>query len=104
MELNFYLSVDYYSDGWADRADVVADYERQALGSISIRIHSPYVQEFDKYYFGLNPFKNKRNPWFREFWEVCIKLLMPGGFIVRFYTRSSCISVNRPIFEAVSEL
>ncbi|EJY57740.1 AAEL017068-PA, partial [Aedes aegypti] len=58
------------SDGWADRADVVENYERQALGSISIRIHSPYVKSFDDYYFGLSPFTNKRNPWFREFWEV----------------------------------
>lgn len=58
------------SDGWADRPDVVQNYERQALGSISIRIHSPYVKSFDDYYFALNPFTNKRNPWFREFWEV----------------------------------
>lgn len=65
------------SDGWADRADVVQNYERQALGSMSIRIHSPYVKSFDKYYFSLNPFTNKRNPWFQEFWEVgpfCIVL------------------------------
>nr|XP_029711039.1 metabotropic glutamate receptor 1-like [Aedes albopictus] len=65
------------SDGWADRADVVEDYERQALGSISIRIHSPYVKSFDDYYFGLSPFTNKRNPWFREFWEVRFNCTLP---------------------------
>ncbi|XP_062537506.1 metabotropic glutamate receptor 1-like isoform X2 [Armigeres subalbatus] len=65
------------SDGWADRADVVENYERQALGSISIRIHSPYVKSFDDYYFGLNPFTNKRNPWFREFWEVRFNCTLP---------------------------
>jgi hypothetical protein len=62
----------FSSDGWADRADVVDQYERQALGSISIRIHSPYVNSFDPYYFALKPSKNYRNPWFKEFWEVSI--------------------------------
>lgn len=57
------------SDGWADRQDVVDGYEQQALGSISIRIHSPALKSFDKYYFALDPFENLRNPWFREFWE-----------------------------------
>ncbi|XP_053699365.1 metabotropic glutamate receptor 1-like [Sabethes cyaneus] len=65
------------SDGWADRADVVQNYERQALGSISIRIHSPYVKSFDNYYFSLNPFSNKRNPWFQEFWETKFNCRLP---------------------------
>ncbi|XP_058814305.1 metabotropic glutamate receptor 1-like [Topomyia yanbarensis] len=65
------------SDGWADRADVVQNYERQALGSISIRIHSPYVKSFDNYYFSLNPFTNKRNPWFQEFWESRFNCRLP---------------------------
>lgn len=33
------------------------------------RIHSPYVEWFDHYYFSLNPENNTLNPWFREFWE-----------------------------------
>lgn len=65
------------SDGWADRQDVVSDYEMQAVGSISIRIHSPYVKSFDDYYFALNPFENQRNPWFREFWEDKFHCKMP---------------------------
>lgn len=67
------------SDGWADRQDVVADYEMQAVGSISIRIHSPYITSFDDYYFGLNPFDNFRNPWFREFWEDKFHCKMPAN-------------------------
>jgi hypothetical protein len=51
------------SDGWADRQDVVEGLEQQAVGSISIRIHSPAVKSFDDYYFALNPFENHRNPW-----------------------------------------
>lgn len=67
------------SDGWADRQEVVCvcnfliifefhcftfhqlkvtNYEQQALGSISIRIHSPPLDSFDDYYFGLNPYNN----------------------------------------------
>ncbi|XP_069676283.1 metabotropic glutamate receptor 1-like [Periplaneta americana] len=57
------------SDGWADRSDVTDGYESQARGSISIRINSPNVTEFDDYYFNLNPYNNARNPWFREFWQ-----------------------------------
>lgn len=65
------------SDGWADRQDVVSEYELQAAGSISIRIHSPYIESFDNYYFGLDPFENHRNPWFREFWEDKFHCKMP---------------------------
>jgi hypothetical protein len=65
------------SDGWADRQDVVLDYEQQALGSISIRIHSPSIKSFDDYYFSLNPFENLRNPWFKEFWEDKFHCKMP---------------------------
>lgn len=65
------------SDGWADRQDVVSDYELQAVGSISIRIHSPSLKSFDDYYFALNPFENHRNPWFREFWEDKFHCKMP---------------------------
>jgi hypothetical protein len=59
----------FYSDGWADRSDVTDGYESQARGSISIRIHSPNVTDFEDYYFNLNPYTNSRNPWFREFWQ-----------------------------------
>lgn len=65
------------SDGWADRQDVVSEYEQQAVGSISIRIHSPYATAFDEYYFALDPFENHRNPWFKEFWEDKFHCKMP---------------------------
>jgi len=65
------------SDGWADRQDVVSEFEQQAVGSISIRIHSPYMHSFDDYYLKLDPFENHRNPWFREFWEDKFHCKMP---------------------------
>lgn len=68
------------SDGWADRDDVVEGYEDEAWSSLSIRIHSPYVREFDEHYFSLNPFNNSRNPWFIEFWQDKFNCVMPNTF------------------------
>ncbi|XP_065157823.1 metabotropic glutamate receptor 5-like [Atheta coriaria] len=65
------------SDGWADRADVTQGLEEQAWGSISIRIHSPYVNDFDNYYWGLTPSNNARNPWFNEFWQFRFGCTLP---------------------------
>ena len=35
---------------------------------------------FDEYMQSLNPYKNERNPWFREFWEKSFgcKVSQPG--------------------------
>lgn len=71
------MSIDLRSDGWADRDDVVEDLEGEAWGSLSIRIYSPYINEFDDHYFALNPFNNTRNPWFVEFWQHKFNCIMP---------------------------
>ncbi len=65
------MCVCAFSDGWADRLDVVQGYEAEAEGGISIRIHSPRVDSFDREYFALKPDRLTlaRNPWFQEFWE-----------------------------------
>lgn len=63
----------FYSDGWADRKDVVHNLEEQAWGGISMRIHSQHNDDFDKYYLNLKPKTNKRNPWFLDFWETHFK-------------------------------
>ncbi|XP_064106613.1 uncharacterized protein LOC135215628 [Macrobrachium nipponense] len=66
------------SDGWADRSDVVAGVEEAAVGGLSIKIHSPYINEFDDYYFDLHPDNNTRNPWFVEFWQMRFNCSLPG--------------------------
>lgn len=53
--------------------DVVEQVEEDATGSFSIRIHSPKVESFERYYFSLNPINNTKNPWFREFWQQKFK-------------------------------
>lgn len=82
------------SDGWADRQDVVSEYELEAVGSISIRIHSPYVESFDDYYFALNPFGNQRNPWFAEFWEDKFHCKMPPGRVQLTTTASPTLNTE----------
>lgn len=49
--------------------EITDKYELQAWGGISIRIHSPKVEDFDPYYFSLKPTINSRNVWFDEFWQ-----------------------------------
>lgn len=53
------------SDGWADRRDVVEGVERAAHRSLTLRIRSPYLKEFDAHYLALDPHNNSRNPWFQ---------------------------------------
>ncbi|XP_047739817.1 metabotropic glutamate receptor 1 [Hyalella azteca] len=65
------------SDGWADRTDVVDGLEEIFIGGISVKIKSPYVKDFDKYYFALRPMQNLRNPWFEEFWQHKFNCSLP---------------------------
>ena len=75
IEINVLFCLN--SDGWSDRYDVIEGFEEEAVGGISVRIYSPYVHEFDPYYFSLHPENNTRNPWFREFWEHKFNCILP---------------------------
>ena len=70
---NFNYSISHvsfnFSDGWADRPDVVDGIENLALGGMSIKLHSPEIADFDDYFKSLSPLTNSHNPWFTEFWE-----------------------------------
>ena len=43
-----------------------------------MKLHSPPIMDFDDYYFTLNPYTNKRNPWFQEFWQQKFKCRLEG--------------------------
>lgn len=60
---------------------MVEGVETQAVGSISIRIHSQYLKTFDEKYLNLDPFEHDDNPWFREFWEDKFHCKMPANRI-----------------------
>jgi metabotropic glutamate receptor 5 len=53
--------------------------EEEAVGGISIRIQSPYIEWFDNHYFPLNPWTNNANPWFKEFWSVKFECQLPDA-------------------------
>ena len=76
------------SDSWGKKAVPVLGQERAAEGAITILpervvlkgafvfvehvmlLHLKHLHaEFDEYFMSLNPARNKRNVWFKEFWE-----------------------------------
>ncbi len=67
-----------FSDGWADRPDVVEGLEEYATGGMSIKLYSPPINDFNNYYWGLHPSTNLRNPWFREFWQEKFQCHLEG--------------------------
>ncbi|KAK8787418.1 hypothetical protein V5799_022805 [Amblyomma americanum] len=57
------------SDGWGRQTQVVEGLEEQAEGAITVELDSRIIPEFDEYMKNLTVLTNKRNPWFREYWE-----------------------------------
>ena len=57
------------SDGWSARSLVSDGNEMQVEGTLSIQPKANPVIGFEKYFLGLTPKNNKRNPWFIEYWE-----------------------------------
>lgn len=66
------------SDGWADRVEVVEGYEHEAVGGITVKLHSEEVSSFDDYFLSLRLSTNTRNPWFPEFWQYRFQCRLPG--------------------------
>lgn len=65
------------------------------MGSITVKIHSPYIDSFDEKYFGLSPFTNVRNPWFNEFWEHKFSCQLPSDPVLlqpltNFFDKKVC--------------
>ncbi|XP_061085298.1 metabotropic glutamate receptor 3-like isoform X1 [Conger conger] len=57
------------SDGWGAQESVVKGNERAARGAITLELAARPVAEFNRYFLRLRPRANRRNPWFRDFWE-----------------------------------
>ncbi|KAI3379215.1 hypothetical protein SNEBB_006035 [Seison nebaliae] len=58
------------SDGWADRLELIKDFDEAAHNSISVKVTSAPVARFQEYYSRLKPeiVSPMENPWFNEFW------------------------------------
>ncbi|XP_076222677.1 metabotropic Glutamate Receptor [Nomia melanderi] len=74
------------SDGWGRQTKLVEGLEEEAEGAITVELQSKNIPGFDDYMASLTPDKNRRNPWFAEYWEEvfgCVlkksPLLSPNG-------------------------
>lgn len=67
------------SDGWGAQESIVKGHEVTAEGAITLELAANPVPEFNQYFLSLNPGKNHRNPWYREFWEQRFQCSLGGG-------------------------
>ncbi len=67
------------SDGWGAQESIVKGNEVTAEGAITLELAANLVPEFNHYFLSLNPSKNSRNPWYREFWEQRFQCSLGGG-------------------------
>ncbi|XP_057692585.1 metabotropic glutamate receptor 3 [Corythoichthys intestinalis] len=66
------------SDGWGAQESIVKGNEITAEGAITLELAANHVPDFNRYFLSLNPKKNTRNPWFREFWEQRFQCSLGG--------------------------
>lgn len=67
------------SDGWGAQESIVKGNEVTAEGAITIELAANPLPEFNRYFLSLDPVKNLRNPWYREFWEQRFQCSLGGG-------------------------
>ncbi|KAM8893149.1 metabotropic glutamate receptor 3 isoform 2-T3 [Spinachia spinachia] len=67
------------SDGWGAQESIVKGNEVTAEGAITLELAANPLPEFNRYFLNLNPVKNHRNPWYREFWEQRFQCSLGGG-------------------------
>ncbi|KAL6106846.1 grm3 [Pungitius sinensis] len=67
------------SDGWGAQESIVKGNEVTAEGAITLELAANPLPEFNRYFLSLNPVKNHRNPWYREFWEQRFQCSLGGG-------------------------
>ncbi|RWS06043.1 metabotropic glutamate receptor-like protein, partial [Dinothrombium tinctorium] len=95
------------SDGWGKEEKLVLGVEEVAQGALTVELQSSKIEEFDKYMKSLTPFNNKRNPWFKEYWEDTFECKLPSedeedaSFNVERYENVTMCSPNIRIDESV---
>ncbi|XP_034089489.1 metabotropic glutamate receptor 3 [Gymnodraco acuticeps] len=67
------------SDGWGAQESIVKGNEVTAEGAITLELAANPLPEFNRYFLSLDPVKNLRNPWYREFWEQRFQCSLGGG-------------------------
>ena len=82
------------SDGWGQQEMPVADNQYVAEGALTIELTSVTLPQFDDYFMALTPKRNKRNPWFKEYWETVHNCKLPGE-TVHFSNGETCTGQER---------
>ena len=57
------------TESWGGLVSVVQEARTVANGALTIQTQTDEVEEFKRYFLSLKPENNKRNIWFKEFWE-----------------------------------
>ncbi|XP_023671892.1 metabotropic glutamate receptor 3 [Paramormyrops kingsleyae] len=66
------------SDGWGAQESIVKGQETVAEGAITLELAAHPVEEFNRYFQYLNPVNNRRNPWYKDFWEQKFQCTLGG--------------------------
>ncbi|XP_029908993.1 metabotropic glutamate receptor 3 isoform X2 [Myripristis murdjan] len=93
------------SDGWGAQESIVKGNEITAEGAITLELAANPIPEFNRYFLSLNPFKNRRNPWYREFWEQRFQCSL--GRATTSYSLPPCdkdMSMDKSTFEPESKI
>lgn len=69
---------------------MVEGYEQEAVGGITVKLHSEEVTSFDDYFLKLRLNTNTRNPWFPEFWQHRFQCRIPGHPLENMNYRKNC--------------
>lgn len=67
------------SDGWGAQESIVKGNEVTAEGAITLELVANPLPEFNRYFLSLNPVRNHRNPWYKEFWEQRFQCSLGGS-------------------------
>ncbi|KAM4553302.1 metabotropic glutamate receptor 3 [Fundulus diaphanus] len=96
------------SDGWGAQESIVKGNELTAEGAITLELAANPIPEFNRYFLSLDPVKNHRNPWFRDFWEQRFQCsLGAGGLGLAGTPLPPCdknLSIDKRYFEPESKI
>ncbi|XP_063888044.1 LOW QUALITY PROTEIN: metabotropic glutamate receptor 6-like [Scylla paramamosain] len=77
------------SDGWSARSLVSSGNEAEVEGTLSVQPQANPVGGFDDYFLSLTVEKNKRNPWFVEYWENHFGCRYPNSSLTPYNAATS---------------
>ncbi|XP_061772780.1 metabotropic glutamate receptor 3 isoform X1 [Nerophis ophidion] len=92
------------SDGWGAQESIVKGNEVTAEGAITLELAANPVPDFNRYFLSLNPDKNLRNPWFREFWEQKFQCSLGSGGEMLLPPCDRNLSIGERNFEPESKI